>query len=346
MIPVEGRSSATADDGAATFFTVSDAGFFLGTVALLNSLRLTGHSHRFVVLDCGFSAEQQAILAPHCRLIPFDRTLAVSPTCFKPFPHLADPTGTVVIVDSDVIVTGSLRPIMDQAAAGRVCAFADSSPLRWFGEWEKLFGLPSPPRRQTYVGSGFLALSASRWPDLLPHWWALCQTLWGKPFVRGTRADPTQFPDQDSLNALLMSEVPADALEVLPIEWTPFGSLLTHVRVEDASRLKCSCRGEPTKLLHSSGEPKPWDPRLRSAWGKWRPAYVGLLRRVIAAPDVTVKVPATQLPLWLRPGLRGAALERAISVTASLRYRTHGLRRRISRRFTRDHASVTPPIDA
>ena len=337
VTPPDGRSS---EPGLPTFFTVSDSGFFLGTVALLNSLRLTGHSNELVVLDCGFSAEQQAILAPHCRLMPFDRDLAVSPTCFKPFPYLADPTGTVVIVDSDMIVTSSLQPIMDQAAAGRVCAFADSSPSRWFSEWEELFSLQSPPRRQTYINSGVLALSASRWPDLLPHWWRLCQTLWQKPFLRGTRNDPTQFPDQDALNALLMSEVPADALEVLPIEWTPFGSLLTQVKVEDALRLKCSCRGEPTRLLHNSGEPKPWNPRLRAAWRKWRPAYVGLLRRVLAAPDVVVRLPATQLPLWLQPGLRGAVLERTVSLAAALRYRTRGLRSRLRRRFTRVPASA------
>jgi hypothetical protein len=314
-----------------TFFTVSDSGFFLGTVALLNSLRLTGHTQELVVLDCGYTEKQKTILAPYCRLIPFDRSRAVSPTCFKPFPHLADPSGVVVIIDSDMIVTRSLREILDVAGSGRVCAFADSSPGRWFQEWQGLFDLPGPPRHQTYVNSGFVALSVTHWPDLLPDWWKACQRLWTKPFVRGSRSDPVQFPDQDSLNALLMSNVPKEALDVLPIERTPFGSLLTHVRVEDAALLRCSCRGVPTSLLHNSGEPKPWDPRLRSAWRKWRPAYVGLLRRVLAAPDVTVKVPASELPPWLRSGLRGAVLERSVSASATLRYRTHGLRSHLRR---------------
>jgi len=335
MDPEKGEASVDPGDSVGTFFTVSDAGFFLGTVALLNSLRLTGHLHELVVLDCGFSERQREILEPHCRLITFDRSQAVTPSCFKPFPHLLDPIGIVVIIDSDVIVTDSLQSILDTAARGRVCAFADSSPSRWFRQWEDVFDLQSPPRHQTYVGSGFLALSVSHWPDLLPDWWSACQKLWNKAFERGMRNDPTQFPDQDSLNALLMSEVPEGALEVLPREWTPFGSLLTRVRVEDASVLKCSLRGEPTKLLHNSGEPKPWDPQLRAAWRKWRPAYVGLLRRVLAAPDVAVKVPSSQLPPWLRSGLRGAALERGISGAAFLRYRTYRVRSRWRRQLDR-----------
>jgi hypothetical protein len=36
-----------------TFYTVSNEPYFLGTVALLNSLRKTGNDGSFVVLDAG-----------------------------------------------------------------------------------------------------------------------------------------------------------------------------------------------------------------------------------------------------------------------------------------------------
>lgn len=314
------------EGGTPAFFTVSDSGFFLGTVALLNSVRATGHGGGFVVLDCGFSERQRDILRPHCRLIPFDRTLAVTPASFKAFPHVVDVTGDVVIVDSDVIITDSLQGIFEATRDGRICAFADSSPSRWFADWETLFDLPAPPRRQTYVNAGFVAFSATRWPGLLPTWWGACQQVWSKPFVRGTRKDPLQFPDQDALNALLMSRFPAETLEVLPIERGPFGALLSRARVEDRRSLSCSCRGRSTLLLHNSGGGKPWDPRLRTAWQKWRPAYVSLLRRALAWPDVTIRVPSAELPLWLRPGLRGALLERAVDRAAAVRHRTREIR--------------------
>ncbi len=43
----------------ATFYTVTDAEFFPGTVALLNSLRLMGHREPLVVLDDGSATEQR-----------------------------------------------------------------------------------------------------------------------------------------------------------------------------------------------------------------------------------------------------------------------------------------------
>jgi hypothetical protein len=311
---------------AATLYTVSDAGFFLGTVALLNSLRLMGHSYELVILDCGFTERQRGILRPHCRLIGFDRGLVASPVCLKPFACLDDPSGNVVVVDSDVIFTHPLDSILDAAEAGRICAFAAGYPSRWFAEWQSLFELSSPLRQQTYVNSGFLALSTARWPDLIPAWWTACQTLRTKPFFgegRGEYADPLLFPDQDALNALLMSEIPEESVDVLPRRAMGFGS----VRVHDPQQLRCSCGGQPTIMLHSTGSPKPWNPRLRLAVKKWRPAYTRLLRRVLASPDVTIRLPSDDLPTWLRPGFEGIALERVVSGAQAMRYRTSGMRR-------------------
>ena len=45
-----------------TYFTVSTHRFFLGTVALLNSLRLTGNAGELVVLDAGLTPDERELL--------------------------------------------------------------------------------------------------------------------------------------------------------------------------------------------------------------------------------------------------------------------------------------------
>ncbi|NJQ96832.1 MAG: hypothetical protein HC784_02240 [Hydrococcus sp. CSU_1_8] len=96
-------------DRNVTFTPFSDARYFPGVVALLNSLRLTGHQHRLVILDCGLTPNQRESLQTHCTLFEMPKVLASNPTLFKPFPNLLNPTGTVVIIDSDMIVTRSLQ---------------------------------------------------------------------------------------------------------------------------------------------------------------------------------------------------------------------------------------------
>ena len=59
--------------GTATYYTITDEPFFVGTVALLNSLRLTGHEGEFVALDCGLTPTQQRRLAQHARVVPAQR---------------------------------------------------------------------------------------------------------------------------------------------------------------------------------------------------------------------------------------------------------------------------------
>ena len=305
----------------ARFHTISDSSFFVGTVALLNSLRMTGHQDDVIVLDRGLSAEQCAILEPHCEIVRVDVEDVGSPAWLKPYPHLLElDAGTIVIVDSDVIVTGSLEGVIDEAAAGQICAFAASSPERWFAEWKDVFDLEATPRRQPYVASGFIALSADRWPDLLAMWWERCERWWYRPYVRGRRHDPLQFLDQDALNALLMTEVPRSAVSVLPREANPFGYLLQQVRTDDPRSLRYSCRGMSTLILHNSGGRKPWEIRGLSGFRKWRPAYVRALRRVLFDADAVVQLSSDRVPVWLRPGPVGTTVERAVSLAASSRY--------------------------
>ena len=130
----------------------------------------------------------------------------------------------------------------------------------WFVEWEQIFRLPCRPRRQAYVNAGFLAFSVEHWPDLLPRWWDSCRLVWSHPTIYEDAVweDPTSQADQDALNALLMSEVPAESLSVLSRETQPDTEQLRYL-VELVDQLSCSLHGKPVTLVHLTGKTKPWE---------------------------------------------------------------------------------------
>ncbi len=160
-----------------TFYAVSDNRFFVGMVGLINSLRLMGYEQRVVVLDCGLTEHQRNVLGAECELMALPDSQTLNPQLLKPFANLMHPRGTVVILDSDLVVTSQLDLMLQAARSGSVCVCADPDSERWFAEWEQLFELPRPPRRQTYVSSGFLAFSVEHWPNLLSRWWESCQLI-------------------------------------------------------------------------------------------------------------------------------------------------------------------------
>jgi hypothetical protein len=71
--------------GRTTFYAVSNATYFPAVIALLNSLRLTGHHNELVVGDCGLSSAQLDRLCPYCTLVGIPGDRAVDPVLFKPF---------------------------------------------------------------------------------------------------------------------------------------------------------------------------------------------------------------------------------------------------------------------
>lgn len=305
----------------ATFYTVSNSRYFLGTVALLNSLRLTGNQGPLVVLDAGLSSLQRDRLGRHCKIAELPVGVETNPVLFKPFPYYIEATGTVVIVDSDIIVTQSLGPILMEAERGRICAVPDPNDPRRHDEWQELFELKGRPRRQTYVNSGFLAFSVWHWPRLLERWWQACQRITSERLACGRVAsshpkvvvadgpprhgntDPIEYPDQDALNALLMTEVPAEALSLAPSEVEVFTPHLMQARIVDRRTLGCTFRGRRTLLLHYYGGPKPWE---SAAWAQVRRnPYVSLLPRVLLDKGVTLRLERRDLPVWLTGGIRG-----------------------------------------
>jgi hypothetical protein len=293
----------------ATFYTIADAGFFPGLVALLNSLRLTGNSGELVALDRGLTPAQRALLEGEVTLVELPESHAGRPMLLKAYPHLLGAAGTIVLVDSDMIVTRPLADIVSRAQAGWICAFPDhrSHRERWFAEWQDELELRAPLRRRTYLNAGFLALSAEHWPDLLGRWWELCDRV-PRDQHFGRFEQPFWAGDQDVLNAILASEVPEEALAELPGHEEAYPDDLLEVEVVDERTLRCELHGRPTAILHYALGPKAWE---RRAWVRVRDdAYVRLLPRLLFGDDVAVRLDPKNVPLWLRPGARARAFVR------------------------------------
>ncbi len=323
------------------FHTITDERFAVGTIALINSLRITGHQHPLTILDTGLRADQRRLLSGTATIIPYDRTKARNPTLFKPFPYLTSPSGVVVLLDSDMVVTASLNDVLEAAEAGAICAFPDPEVERWFAEWQSLFGLRVPLRRAPYVNAGFIAFSADRWPKLLERWWELCRQIWDTPTLYEQEGDSaTAQGDQDALNALLMSEVPPGSVRLLDPDLAPAaGALGEGVDVVDLHRLQCRYRGKETVLLHNAGKAKPWIP---ADWVSLRrTAYVRLLRRLVTAGDLELDPVASDLAPWLRPGPLGQISMLGLNAILSPMWRLGSipiiqpLARRIRRALTR-----------
>ena len=318
-----------------TYFTVSTHRFFPGTVALLNSLHVSGNIGNLVVLDAGLTSRERDLLSQHATVFAPPRAIDEHPVLLKASAHLLQPSGEVVVIDSDMIVTGSLEPALACARDGKICAFPDVPAVRgrWFAEWEHTLALRRQLRRDVYVNSGFVAFSTIHWPELLTRWRELCQLI--PPSDMWGRRSPFNAPDQDALNALLMSEIPREAVALLPEDEQVFGG---DVSVDDFETLACTSAGRLSKILHLIDSPKPWEP---SGWLRLAGIdYAQLMRRLLFADDVPLRLDRDQVPLWLRPGMTGkrtlrmlgsanrAIVSAAHSVPEPLRMHLRELRRR------------------
>jgi hypothetical protein len=281
------------------FYTVANAPYFLGLAGLVNSLRLTGHTQPIVVLDAGLTPAQRAALADQCEFVEPPAGAVNSPATWKAAAAKARAAEVVVFIDSDIVVTGSLEPILDAARQGRVCAYPDPDPGRWFAEWDVTFGLP-PMRRQTYVNTGLVAISTRAWPQFVERWWGLCEKIRTHPTVYDGARGPTSQMDQDAFNALMMSEFPSEALLALRAEEGPItqASIRDEVEVLDERSFSCVRRGIPVRLIHWASRPKPWFPDAPPS--RSRHAYTRLLVRAATWPDAPVRLSANEFPWWMR----------------------------------------------
>ena len=283
-------------DATVRFCTLADARYYPGLVALVNSLRLQGHDDPIRVLDLGLTPDQRATLAPECEFLAIPPGQPRHPWLLEPVSCLAARAEVVVYIDADIIVARPLHDLIERARVGEVVVFPDAQPDRWFAEWRELFELSAPVRHETYVNAGFLAVSTRCFPVLLARWARSCELIIGRPTVRDDPTamnSPLGLSSQDALNALLMSEVPAAAIDLQPIGKEAHRRHLPGVKVCDVRTLECSFEGSPTTLLHHWGQPKPWDYAAR---GYTVNAYSTCLRRLLVGKDVAVQINPREVP--------------------------------------------------
>ncbi|HKH30482.1 MAG TPA: hypothetical protein VKA45_05450 [Gaiellaceae bacterium] len=311
------------------YTSVVDDQYFVGGVALVNSLRLTGNAGDILLLDVGLTPAQRAFLERECEVRRVDLDRGLLAVFSKPCIHRFEKTRTVVILDSDVIVTGSFRPMIEHAEDGKICGFNEPRN-RWFSEWTDLFGLRAPLRREDYVSASFLALSTARWGHFLERWEELGVTIREERSKRPLMLhlqdavmDPTAFSEQDTMNALLMSEVSTSAVVHLDPELAPAWPDRDGVRVADLDAVRCTFAGRESSYLHWTGPVKPW-----MRWG-WSPvsydAFIRLLPRVLLAEDVPLRLSPSDVPFWLRGTMRSRGTYRALNTISSTTYKALGV---------------------
>jgi hypothetical protein len=285
---------------AAAFYCVADERYFLGAVGLVNSLRLVGHTEPIYLLDCGLTAEQRELISGEVRVV--DGPRGTPPWLLKTHAPIANAAEVAVLIDTDMVATGSLAPLIERAATGRVLAFRDRQQ-RYFENWGELLELPRP-RRLPYVSSGLVFLGGEHGREVLEllddrqHRVDFELTFWR----RNVRDYELRYADQDVLNAVLGASSDAERFEPLDQRLAatpPFRGL----RLADPGALACRYRdGTRPYVLHQYVR-KPW---LEATYDG---LYSRLLRRLLTGADVPVRPAERDLPLRLRCGPR-AALER------------------------------------
>lgn len=313
---------------SAVFYCVADDRFFPGAAGLVNSLRLLGHREPILVLDCGLTEEQRRLLAPEVSLV--DAPQAASPHLLKAIAPLRHPADTMVLIDTDMLATRSLAPLLERASGGRVVAFENDRP-RFRAEWGELLGL-GDGRPGPYVSSGLVCFGGEPgrralelFADGLPAV-DFDRTFWrendpGYPFL---------YADQDVLNGVLRTAVEPDLLIALEHRLAPVPPF-TGVRLLDAHSLRCALADgtEPFVLHHF--DRKPWLVARRAN------VYSRLLTRLLLGDDVAIRLDPGELPVRLRRGFAGTASR--IGVDALLT--PQGILRRMRERFER--ATDGPP---
>jgi hypothetical protein len=277
-------------------YTVSDRRYFLGTVALLNSLRLLGHSDPVFLVDAGLSDDQRDIIAGHVTLIPAPE--AVPALFLKVLGPLSHPADVAILLDADVIVVRPLHDLIDVARGGRMVAFLNNEPNhdRFFAEWAHMLAL-GPLERRPYLANGQLCIPRSLSTRVLQPWQDaqhrvdIRHTCLG----RGTLLDPFYFPDMDVFNAVVAAYL--EPHEVLAYEHRlaphpPFAEL----SVIDKWRLVCRYPDGTQPFLLHHVLAKPWLKPTRAN------AYSKLLPRLLLAPDVSLRLEPELLPVRLREG--------------------------------------------
>jgi hypothetical protein len=285
----------------AAFYCVADEGYFLGAVGLVNSLRAAGHTQPIFVLDCGLTDEQRGLLQGEARVVPTPTD--APPHVLKAVAPLQHPADVMVLIDTDMLVTRSLAPLVERAAEGRIVAFRDRQE-RFVPRWGELLEL-GEARPGPYVSSGLVVLGGPAGERVLATLDGLQSkvdfelTFWR----RNVRDYPFLYADQDLLNAVLRATPDRDRLLALEHRLAPTPPF-EGLRLLDEVEARCAYGdGVEPYLLHHYHR-KPWLVPV------YHGIYSRLLARFLLGPGITVRVPERQVPLRLRSGI-AARFERA-----------------------------------
>ena len=291
---------------SAAFYCVADERYFLGAVGLVNSLRLVGHDEPVFLLDCGLTDSQRALLERETEIVEMPSEAA--PTMLKTIAPLRRPAETMVLIDTDMIATRSLAPLIEQTAAGKVVA-ARNDTDRHLPEWGDLLEL-GELRRHPYVSFGLVALGGPQAVELLEliddrqRRVDFERTYWREQRITPY---PFLFADQDVLNAVLAARLEPGELVALDGQLAPLPPF-QGLRVVDERTLRCAHADgtEPYVVHHWLA--KPWlEPTHEGV-------YSQLLRRLLVRDDVAIQVPAEEIPPWLRRGPRAWAERKLINL--------------------------------
>jgi len=254
------------------------------------------------LLDCGLTAEQRELLAPEVEIVaaPSD----APPWLLKTIVPLQRPAGVTVLVDTDMVATRRLTELLERAGEGRVVAFRDRQE-RYFEEWGELIGTGRAERRG-YVSSGLVVLGG----DVREHVLGLLDSSrdrvdFERTFWRRNERDyPFLYADQDVLNAILATTLEPERIVALENRLAP-NPPYRGLRIADESALRCSYRDGVEPFVVHQYVRKPW---LEATYDG---VYSRLLRRLLTADDVAIRVPEDEVPTRLRAGARARA-ERAL----------------------------------
>jgi hypothetical protein len=310
------------DMSLTAFFTVAESRHFLGVVALLNSLRLVGHTEELVVLDCGLTQDQSRRLAGHATVRTTEHS--ESPFLLKWLAPLDHPAEVKVLLDADLILTRSMESVLT-AADGKFVAFEDPVSDRFHPAWQRLLKLGTI-RRSAYFNAGIMVLPRRGSVELLRDVQRAQESL-GSARTRwsgGSVDDPFHYPDQDVWNAIVAARAPADEVLILDGHLAPHPPF-AGIRVDDERSLRCSYPdGREPVALHHVGV-KPWLAATRSN------VYSTLFPRVLTGSDVRFQLSESELPNRFRQGFASRLdRERAELVAISRAQRGRlGIRRRL-----------------
>jgi hypothetical protein len=297
----------------AAFYCVSSGEYFLGAVAMVNSLRLVGHTEPIFLLDCGLTSAQRALLAQEVTVVPAPSD--APPFMLKAFAPLAYPADVAILIDVDMIAARALTPLIEKVSEGRLIA-PDVGLDRFFAEWGELLGL-GRARRGPYLTSGLVFLGGAVRGEVLGLLSDCGVRVDLERTFLGTEAPdyPFHYADQDLLNAIVATRVAPD--RVIPLDRRLVAEIpFQNLAVVDQRSLRCAYDdGTEPYVVHHVLDAKPW---LEPTPGG---VYSRLLQRTLAGPGLAMRVPPTQVPLRLRTGLR-AQVERK-RVNAWVRLRSH-----------------------